>query len=72
MGSSYIKKYNTEEIKPPKDMPVLVAGGIAKMKTGGEWFTGMEWPQYERKLQWEPKWWAPIPDNNDPPTKEGT
>ncbi len=45
----------------PKGIPVLVTGGIAMQKTGGEWFTGMEEPRYERPLQWQPKWWMPIP-----------
>ena len=49
----------------PKGVPVLVAGGIAMQKTGGEWFTGMEEPRYERQLQWQPKWWMPIPADND-------
>jgi len=48
----------------PKGVPVIVAGGIAMQKTGGEWFTGMETPLYERPLQWKPKWWMPIPTND--------
>ncbi len=49
----------------PKGIPVIVAGGIAMQKTGGEWFTGMEEPLYQRPLQWQPKWWMPIPMDND-------
>jgi len=51
----------------PKGVPVIVAGGIAMHKTGGEWFTGMETPMYQRPLQWQPKWWMPIPTDNDFP-----
>jgi len=49
----------------PKGVPVLVAGGIAMRKTGGGWFTGMEEPAFTRELNWEPKWWAFIPQQND-------
>lgn len=49
----------------PKGIPVIVAGGIAMQKTGGEWFTGMEDPRYERPLQWPPKWWMPIPTDTE-------
>ena len=48
----------------PKGVPVIVAGGVAMQKTGGEWFTGMEEPLYQRPLQWEPTWWMPIPTDN--------
>jgi hypothetical protein len=37
-------------------------------KTGGQWFTGMEEPAFERPIQWEVKWWAPIPQQNEPPS----
>lgn len=50
----------------PKGVPVLVAGGIAMKKTGGEWFTGMDGFAFERKLNWEPEWWACIPQGNEP------
>lgn len=49
----------------PKGVPVIVAGGIAMQKTGGEWYTGMEEPLFMRRLEWQPKWWMPIPTNND-------
>ena len=49
----------------PKGCPVLVAGGIAMRKTGGEWFSGMCEPAFSRRLEWEPKWWAAIPQQND-------
>jgi len=52
----------------PKGAPVLVAGGIAMKKTGGQWFTGMEEPAFEHPIQWEVKWWAPIPEQNEPPS----
>ena len=48
----------------PKGVPVLVAGGLAMKKTGGEWFSGMEEPLYQRPLQWSPTWWMPIPRDN--------
>lgn len=50
---------------PPKGVPVIVAGGIAMMKTGNEWFTGMEEPLFSRQLEWVPVWWAHIPKDND-------
>lgn len=50
----------------PKGVPVLVAGGIAMMKTGGVWVTGMEEPAFERELNWTPEWWANIPQQNEP------
>jgi hypothetical protein len=55
----------------PKGVPVLVAGGIAMRKTGGEWFSGMCDPAFSRALNWQPKWWAPIPQQNDPIQQEG-
>tara|TARA_R110002072_G_scaffold100778_9_gene222061 strand:+ start:6218 stop:6427 length:210 start_codon:yes stop_codon:yes gene_type:complete len=45
----------------PKGVPVLVAGGLAMQKTGGEWFSGMEEPLYRRMLQWTPTHWMPLP-----------
>jgi hypothetical protein len=49
----------------PKGVPVLVSGGIAMKKTGGQWFTGMEDPAFERPIQWEVKWWARIPQASE-------
>ena len=45
----------------PKGVPVLVYGGVAMLKTGGEWFTGMEEPLFTRRLEWEPDCWWPLP-----------
>lgn len=45
----------------PKGVPVLVRGGIAKKKTGDEWFTGMEEPLYQRRIEWDVKAWAHLP-----------
>lgn len=50
----------------PKWCPVLVAGGIAMKKTGGEWYSGMCEPPFSRKLNWEPEWWANLPQQNGP------
>ena len=55
----------TANVMPPKGVPVLVAGGVAMLKTGGEWFTGMEEPLFQRPLEWTPKWWAKIPVDNE-------
>lgn len=60
-----INSQRTEHNLPPKGVPVLVAGGVAMMKTGNEWFTGMQEPLYTRPLIWTPKWWAHIPFSND-------
>lgn len=49
----------------PKGAPVLVSGGIAMLKTGGKWFSGMTDDPFTRELNWEPKWWAAIPQIND-------
>jgi hypothetical protein len=49
----------------PKGAPVLVAGGIAMRKTGNVWVTGMDEPAFTRELNWTPKWWACIPQQND-------
>ena len=54
----------------PNGCPVLVAGGIAMRKTGGEWFSGMCEPAFSRRLNWEPKWWAVIPQKNEMPDNE--
>lgn len=54
----------TAEEKPPKGVPVIVDGGIAMLKTGDEWFTGMEEPLFQRPLGWTPKWWMKIPTKN--------
>ena len=51
----------------PKGVPVLVAGGIAMRKTGDEWLSGMCEPAFSRPLTWQPQWWAPIPQQNEPP-----
>lgn len=53
----------------PKGVPVLVAGGVAMRKTGGEWYTGMSDPPFQRPLEWQPKWWAHIPSSNDAPAE---
>lgn len=50
----------------PKGIPVLVDGGVAMKKTGGEWFTGMEEPMFQRPLQWEPTFWIPLDAFNEP------
>lgn len=60
----HINSQRTEHNTPPKGVPVLVAGGIAMIKTGGEWFTGMEEPLFTQPLDWEPKWWAHLPIEN--------
>lgn len=53
----------TAQRTPPKGVLVVVAGGVARYLTGGEWRSGLN----GRPLAWEPKWWAPIPgDNVDP------
>jgi hypothetical protein len=49
----------------PKGAPVLVAGGIAMLKTGGVWFSGMTDEPFTRPLNWTPTWWAAIPQQND-------
>lgn len=54
----------TDEELPPKGIPVIVAGGTAMLKTGNEWFTGMEEPLFTRHLEWTPKWWMQIPTDN--------
>lgn len=59
-----IEMYPTWEKMPPKGVPVIVAGGIAMLKTGDEWFTGMEEPLFQRRLEWTPKWWMKIPESN--------
>ena len=50
------------ESKAPKGVPVIVRGGLAMKKTGGEWFSGMEEPLYQRPLQWKPDCWMFIPE----------
>jgi hypothetical protein len=49
----------------PKGAPVLIAGGIAMLKTGGVWYSGMTDDPFTRPLNWKPKWWAAIPQQND-------
>lgn len=49
----------------PKGAPVLVAGGIAMRKTGDEWYSGMCEPPFSRRLEWQPQWWAVIPQQNE-------
>jgi len=58
-----IERIATIVEEPPNGVPVIVCGGIAVRKTGGEWFTGMEDPRYERELGWTPSWWAHIPSD---------
>lgn len=50
----------------PKGVPVLVAGGVAMLKTGGVWVSGMGDEPFTRELNWTPEWWAGIPQGNDP------
>ena len=50
------------ENEAPKGVPVIVRGGLAMKKTGGEWFSGMEEPLYQRSLQWKPDCWMPLPE----------
>ena len=49
----------------PKGAPVLVAGGVAMLKTDGLWYSGMTDEPFTRPCIWEPKWWAEIPQQND-------
>lgn len=61
--------YKLRQMPPdiaPNGAPVLVAGGIAMKKTGGEWYSGMCDPPFSRRLDWEPEWWAAIPQQNTP------
>ena len=57
-----MKRYNPE--LAPKGVPVIIAGGVAMKKTGEEWYTGMEEPLFQRRLEWDPNWWSPIPNDN--------
>lgn len=61
--------YELRQMPPetaPNGAPVLIAGGIAMRKTGGQWFSGMCEPPFSRELNWTPEWWASIPQQNDP------
>lgn len=49
----------------PKGAPVLIAGGIAMKKKDGKWYSGMTDDPFTRELNWTPKWWACIPQQND-------
>jgi hypothetical protein len=49
----------------PKGVAVLIAGGVGMRKTGNEWFSGMSNPPFSRPLEWQPKWWAYIPNDNE-------
>lgn len=53
----------------PKGVPVMVAGGVAMLKTGGVWVTGMCEPMFSRELNWTPEWWSNIPQGNEPLTE---
>ena len=55
----HIEKQAPDEA--PKGVWVLVAGGMAKKQTGGTWISF----QNNRQLQWEPKWWAHVPTENN-------
>ncbi|MEM8636138.1 MAG: hypothetical protein AAGF33_14285 [Pseudomonadota bacterium] len=60
-----IKVYRTADKLPPVFTPVIVAGGIAMLRSGDRWFSGLLEPVWEIPLNWEPKWWAEIPTEND-------
>ena len=47
---------------PASGVGVAVAGGLAYRMEDG-WFTSYD----NRQLNWTPKWWARIPQRNDPP-----
>lgn len=55
--------HQTAKELPPEFQPVIISGGIGMMKHG-LWFSGMEYPLYERPLEWKPTWWMKIPDDN--------
>jgi hypothetical protein len=61
-----IERIKTSDQLPPKGVTVIVAGGPAMLKTGGEWFSGIEEPMFTRTLQCTPEWWAYFPTDNDP------
>ena len=63
--SEVIEKVCALNKLPPVDECVIVAGGVAKIKEDGIWYTGMEEPVFERPLEWSPKWWAKIPLDNE-------
>jgi hypothetical protein len=45
---------------PAPNQIVIVAGGVAQYRQGN-WWTGMEEPLFQRRIQWKPTWWMPIP-----------
>ena len=45
---------------PREGQVVIVHGGVAQYRKGS-FYTGMEYPQYERKIQWEVTHWMPLP-----------
>jgi len=65
-GRNYLSLALLPPDSAPKGVPVLVAGGIAMKKTGGEWFSGMCEPAFSRPIIWDVQWWAVIPQQNTP------
>lgn len=44
---------------PNEGQVVFVAGGVAQYR-GGAFYSGMESPRWERRIQWPVEWWYPI------------
>ncbi len=51
--------------EPYTNQIVVVHGGIAQYRAG-EFYTGMEWPQYARKIQWPVTHWFALPKPPEP------
>lgn len=51
---------SVEEKLPFENQAVLVWGGTAVYR-GGEWFTGMDSPQYSKRIVWPVTHWAVLP-----------
>jgi hypothetical protein len=52
---------SVEESGPPLDGDIVIVSGGTAQYRDGEWFTGMEQPQFQRPIEWKVTHYMPIP-----------
>ena len=66
-----LKWIDSTQQLPATPHVVFVHGGVACYRDGS-WWTGMEYPQFTRKIQWHVTHWAelPVPPKRRLPRKD--
>ena len=60
-----ISIYLMSESLPPYDRPLLISGGIGMFKSKGNYWVSLMPDSCDREIQWQVKWWAKFPEDED-------